>query len=181
MSAQTHATTKCYLSSILKKEFKEPIAAHIRTVHHLAQHTTFFLKYWLSHFNGLDFPAITKEHIYMAFVLLNKGPSQRLGPASLALQDLLWPFVEGYCSIFNFAHPHLRHDQQTSHYVGDSILTNLRVNVQEHFVRMYLRYINTRLGVKAAIRILKGLPDWKEQVKQYCAHLRRDLLNLSHA
>ncbi|KAI8820529.1 uncharacterized protein EV422DRAFT_596745 [Fimicolochytrium jonesii] len=49
----------------------------------------------------------------------------------------------------------MRNCQQTAAYTATSILTNLKVNVQEHFMQMFLRYVNERLGLKQVKRHLR--------------------------
>ncbi|KAJ3177236.1 hypothetical protein HDU85_005947 [Gaertneriomyces sp. JEL0708] len=172
-----HSSIKCSLLAILKDGYHGKIKDFIRTAGNLAQHTTFFLKYWLAHYDttcyNADFPSITNKHVWMAFQLLNKGPVMLRSEESWRIQEELWPFVDGYCAIFAFQHPHLRYDQQIAHYIGDSILTNIKVNVQEHFVQMYHRYINMRLALKQNAGIIKALPDGDEQIRVFYERVRR--------
>ncbi|KAI8819411.1 uncharacterized protein EV422DRAFT_621146 [Fimicolochytrium jonesii] len=50
-----------------------------------------------------------------------------------------------YCNAQGFAPIRMQNCQQTTAYTATSILTNLKVNIQEHFMQMFLRYVNERL------------------------------------
>jgi hypothetical protein len=45
-------------------------------------------------------------------------------------------------------HPKLRNEQQSINYLKASMFTNLKIDVQQHFMQMLLRYINLRLDVR---------------------------------
>ncbi|TPX51363.1 hypothetical protein SeLEV6574_g00338 [Synchytrium endobioticum] len=68
--------------------------------------------------------------------LLNKGSSWRPRAADkLALRQELEPVVKAYCRLTRFEPLHMDADQQPINYLATSIMTNLKVNVQEHFMQ----------------------------------------------
>ncbi|KAI8818635.1 uncharacterized protein EV422DRAFT_621805 [Fimicolochytrium jonesii] len=127
---QTHAGTKVSLHQVIHNQNqaqRERLTTFIGNVHVLARHTTFFLKYYLADHPLRDFPDITNKHISVMFELLN-NPGYNGNPVIA---------------------------QETAAYTAMSIFTNLKVNVQEHFMQMFLRYVNERLGLKQVERHLR--------------------------
>ncbi|TPX49605.1 hypothetical protein SeMB42_g02555 [Synchytrium endobioticum] len=59
-------------------------------------------------------------------------------------------------------------DQQPINYLATSIMTNLKVNVQEHFMQMLLKYINLRMDKKGN---MKRLPKWSGARNAFFARL----------
>ncbi|KAI8823094.1 uncharacterized protein EV422DRAFT_577406, partial [Fimicolochytrium jonesii] len=98
-----------------------------------------------------NFPDITDKHISVVFELL-KNPGYNGNPV---IAQELHPWVQDYCDVHGFAPIRMRKCQQTAAYTATSIFTNLKVNVQEHFMQMFLRYVNERLGLKQVERHLR--------------------------
>ncbi|KAI8819416.1 uncharacterized protein EV422DRAFT_621150 [Fimicolochytrium jonesii] len=150
---QTHASTKVSLHRIQNHNQvqRERLTTFIADVHVLARHTTFFIKYYLADHPLHDFPDITDKHISVIFELLN-NPGYNGNP--VIVQELR-PRVQEYCNVHGFAPIRMRNSQQTAAYTATSIFTNLKVNVQEHFMQMFLRYVNERLGLKQVVLHLR--------------------------
>lgn len=93
--------------------------------------------------------------------LLNKGdtwnPRTEL---KKALKAELLPYVESYCALSQFSLPFLKCEQQSINYIVSSVMTNIQVNVQEHFMKMLLRYIHLRMNVNQQ----RKAENWKEFV-----------------
>ncbi|KNC99339.1 uncharacterized protein SPPG_09290 [Spizellomyces punctatus DAOM BR117] len=71
-------------------------------------------------------------------------------------RDILVPHIDRYCNVVGFTRPNLKYDQQSINYLTTSVITNIKVNVQEHFVKMLVRFINYRLDVKNQQKRLLG-------------------------
>ncbi|KAI8822878.1 uncharacterized protein EV422DRAFT_565736 [Fimicolochytrium jonesii] len=152
---QTHASTKVSLHRIHNQNQnqvqRERLTTFIGNVHVLARHTTFFLKYYLADHPLHDFPDITDKHISVIFELLN-NPGYNGNPV---IAQELRPRVQDYCDVHGFAPIRMRNCQQTAAYTATCILTNLKVNVQEHFMQMFLRYVKERIGLEQVILHLR--------------------------
>ncbi|TPX45065.1 hypothetical protein SeMB42_g04122 [Synchytrium endobioticum] len=73
----------------------------------------------------------------------NEGRIIRLRPRTLispplALRQELEPVVKAYCRLTRFEPLHMDADHQPINYLATSIVTNLKVNVQEHFMQFSL-------------------------------------------
>ncbi|KND00292.1 uncharacterized protein SPPG_09210 [Spizellomyces punctatus DAOM BR117] len=122
---------------------------YIAIIHQLADHASHALKFYLLSSSAPVFPTVNQETIEAILYLLNKGESwQPKTGAKKALRESLLPYIQRYCNIVGFVHPNLQKEQQSVNYLTASMMTNLKVNVQEHFMMMLLRYINLRLDVK---------------------------------
>ncbi|KAI8826121.1 uncharacterized protein EV422DRAFT_617115 [Fimicolochytrium jonesii] len=162
---QTHASTKVSLHQIQNHNQvqRERLTTFIADVHVLARHTTFFIKYYLADHPLHDFPDITDKHISVMFELLN-NPGYNGNP--LIAQELR-PWVQDYCNVQGFVPIRMRNCQQIAAYTATSILTNLKVNVQEHFMQMFLRYVNKRLGLKQVVLHLRAGVNRAQQRRYY--------------
>ncbi|KAI8820126.1 uncharacterized protein EV422DRAFT_620523 [Fimicolochytrium jonesii] len=163
---QTHASTKASLHRIIHNQNqaqRERLTTFIGNVHVLARHTTFFLKYYLADHPLHDFPDITDKHISVIFELLN-NPGYNGNPV---IAQELRPRVQEYCNVHGFDLIRMRNCQQTAAYTATSIFTNLKVNLQEHFMQMFLRYVNERLGLKQVVLHLRRAGVSRAQRQQY--------------
>ncbi|KNC96371.1 hypothetical protein, variant [Spizellomyces punctatus DAOM BR117] len=145
--------------------YRQRLLDYIAIIHQLASHASHALKFYT-----LSAPSFTvnEETIEAILYLLNKGEAWHpRKEAKKAWRDCLLPYVQRYCQIVGFVHPNLRGEQQSVNYLTVSMMTNLKVNVQEHFMQMLLRYINLRLDVKGR----KGPPK-SEARKAFFARLR---------
>ncbi|KND03709.1 uncharacterized protein SPPG_08912 [Spizellomyces punctatus DAOM BR117] len=139
---------------------------YIAIIHQLADHASHALKFYI--LSAPTFPTVNEDTIEAILYLLNKGEAWHpRKEAKKAWRDCLLPYVQRYCQIVGFVHPNLRGEQQSVNYLTVSMMTNLKVNVQEHFMQMLLRYINLRLDVKGR----KGPPK-SEARKAFFARLR---------
>ncbi|KAI8819989.1 uncharacterized protein EV422DRAFT_94556 [Fimicolochytrium jonesii] len=102
------------------------------------------------------------------FELLN-NPGYNGNPV---IAQELRPWVQDYCDVHGFAPIRMRNCQQTAAYTAQSILTNLKVNVQEHFMQMLLRYINERIGLKQVALHLRRARVNRAQRRQYYQRVR---------
>ncbi|KNC98139.1 uncharacterized protein SPPG_06542 [Spizellomyces punctatus DAOM BR117] len=147
--------------------YRQRLLDYIAMIHQLADHASHTLKFYI-----LSAPSFTvnEETIEAILYLLNKGEAwQPKTDAKRALRECLLPYVRRYCHIVGFVHPNLQKEQQSVNYLTMSMMTNLKVNVQEHFMQMILRYINLRLDVKGR----KGqFPPKSEARKAFFARLR---------
>ncbi|KAI8823354.1 uncharacterized protein EV422DRAFT_611353 [Fimicolochytrium jonesii] len=170
---QTHASTKVSLHRIIhnqvQREQRERLTTFIGNVHILARHTSFFLKYYLADHPLHDFPDITDKHISVIFELLN-NPGYNGNPV---IAQELHPWVQDYCDVHGFAPIRMRYCQQTAAYTATSIFTNLKVNVQEHFMQMFLRYVNERLGLKQVVLHLRRAGVNRAQRQHYYQRVRQ--------
>ncbi|KND04747.1 uncharacterized protein SPPG_00452 [Spizellomyces punctatus DAOM BR117] len=126
--------------------YRQRLLDYIAIIHQLADHASHALKFYI-----LSAPTFTvnEETIEAILYLLNKGEAWHpRKEAKKAWRDCLLPYVQRYCQIVGFVHPNLRGEQQSVNYLTASMMANLKVNVQEHFMQMLLRYINLRLDVK---------------------------------
>jgi hypothetical protein len=145
--ARYHSCNKTSLDKVLLNSdlYRSRLMEYIRQVHALAEHGTHALKLYLLR-NPSPVP-ITEQHVEACLYLLNKGSEWKpRSAAKQALKAQLLPHIDFYCEVAGFQHVRLSHDQQTINYLTTSIVTNLTVNVQEHFIKMVLRYINLRMG-----------------------------------
>ena len=145
----SHSCNKTSLQKVLVEnvEYKERLIRYIRTIHNLSSHATFAFKLYI--LSKSTFPTVCKETFECLLYLLNKG--EKWKPRSTLKQSIkndLSSVVRDYCGIVGFVHPKLGGDQQSINYLTESMFTNLKVNVQEHFCKMLLRYINLRLDLK---------------------------------
>ncbi|KAI8821429.1 uncharacterized protein EV422DRAFT_619774 [Fimicolochytrium jonesii] len=171
---QTHACTKISLPQIHNQNHqnqvqRERLTTSIGNVHILARHTTFFLKYYLADHPLHDFPDITDKHISVMFELLN-NPGYNGNPV---IAQELRPWVQDHCDVHGFASIRMQNCQQTAAYTAQSILTNLKVNVQEHFMQMLLRYINERIGLKQVALHLWRARVNRAQRREYYQRVRQ--------
>ncbi|KNC97938.1 uncharacterized protein SPPG_06926 [Spizellomyces punctatus DAOM BR117] len=148
--------------------YRQRLLDYIAIIHQLADHASHALKFYL--LSAPTFPTVNEDTIEGILYLLNKGEAWHpRKEAKKAWRDSLLPYVQRYCQIVGFVHPNLRGEQQSINYLTASMMTNLKVNVQEHFMTMLLRYINLRLDVKGR----KGqFPPKSEVRKAFFARLR---------
>ena len=117
-----------------------------------------------------SFPTVDENTFEAILYLLNKGGAwQPRAEPKKALREQLLPYINRYCEIVGFVHPNLQSEQQSINYLKASTITNLKVNVQEHFMQMLLRYINLRMDVKGN---KARLPPKSEARKAFFARLR---------
>ncbi|KNC97948.1 uncharacterized protein SPPG_09423 [Spizellomyces punctatus DAOM BR117] len=127
--------------------YRQRLLDYIAIIHQLADHASHALKFYI--LSAPTFPTVNEDTIEAILYLLNKGEAWHpRKEAKKAWRDCLLPYVQRYCQIVGFVHPNLRGEQQSVNYLTASMMTNLKVNVQEHFMQMLLRYINLRLDVK---------------------------------
>ncbi|KND02088.1 uncharacterized protein SPPG_02589 [Spizellomyces punctatus DAOM BR117] len=134
--------------------YRQWLLDYIAIIHQLADHASHALKFYI-----LSAPTFTvnEETIEAILYLLNKGEAWHpRKEAKKAWRDCLLPYVQRYCHIISFVHPNLQKEQQSINYLTASMMTNLKVNVQEHFMQMLLWYINLRLDVKGQKQRLKS-------------------------
>jgi hypothetical protein len=147
MTPNYHSCNKTSLEKVLLNSdlYRSRLVEYIRQVHALAEHGTHALKLYLIRNRSLV--PISEKHVEACLYLLNKGNDWKPRSAEKrALKADLLPHIEFYCQVADFQHIRLSHDQQAINYLTTSIVTNLNVNVQEHFLKMLLRYINLRMG-----------------------------------
>ncbi|KAI8821100.1 uncharacterized protein EV422DRAFT_619992 [Fimicolochytrium jonesii] len=170
---QTHASTKVLLHRIIhnqvQREQRERLTTFVGNVHILARHTSFFLKYYLADHPLHDFPDITDKHISVIFELLN-NPGYNGNPV---IVQVLHPWVQDYCDVHGFAPIRMQYCHQTAAYTATSIFTNLKVNVQEHFMQIFLRYVNERLGLKQVVLHLRRAGVNRAQRRHYYQRVRQ--------
>ena len=82
-------------------------------------------------------PLITKEHIEAILYLLNKGEIwQPRSPTKIVIRSTLIPHVEQYRALLGLPLIGMDVDQQPINFLTTSIFTNLKVNIEQHFVQM---------------------------------------------
>ncbi|KND04638.1 uncharacterized protein SPPG_00355 [Spizellomyces punctatus DAOM BR117] len=146
--------------------YHQRLLDYIAIIHELADHASHALKFYI--LSAPSFPMVDQDTIEAILYLLNKGEAWHpRKEAKKAWRDCLLPYVQRYCQIVGFVHPNLRGEQQSVNYLTASMMTNLKVNIQEHFMTMLLRYINLRLDVRGR----KGPPK-SEARKAFFARLR---------
>ncbi|KAI8819505.1 uncharacterized protein EV422DRAFT_621215 [Fimicolochytrium jonesii] len=126
-------------------------------------------KYYLADHPLHDLPDITDKHISVIFELLN-NPGYNGNPV---IGQELRPRVQEYCDVHRFAPIRMRYCQQTAAYTAQSIFTNLKVNVQEHFMQIFLRYVNKRIGLKQVVLHLRRARANRAQRRQYYQRVRQ--------
>ncbi|KNC98695.1 uncharacterized protein SPPG_09365 [Spizellomyces punctatus DAOM BR117] len=148
--------------------YRQRLLDYIAIIHQLADHASHALKFYL--LSAPTFPTVNEDTIEAILYLLNKGEAWHpRKEAKKAWRDCLLPYVQRYCQIIGFVHPNLRGEQQSVNYLTASMMTNLKVNVQEHFMQMLLRYINLRLDMKGQ---KQQLPPKSNVRKDFFARLR---------
>ncbi|KNC96297.1 uncharacterized protein SPPG_09538 [Spizellomyces punctatus DAOM BR117] len=162
-----HTCNKTSFAKAFLPNYCQRLLDYITIIHQLADHASHALKFYI-----LSAPTFTvnEETIKVILYLLNKGEAWHpRKEAKKAWRDCLLPYVQWYCQVVGFVHPNLRGKQQSVNYLTASMMTNLTVNVQEHFMQMLLRYINLRLDVKGR----KGqLPPKSDARKAFFTRLR---------
>ncbi|KNC98892.1 uncharacterized protein SPPG_09322 [Spizellomyces punctatus DAOM BR117] len=150
--------TKAFLPN---ETYQQRLLDYIAIIHQLADHASHALKFYILY--APTFPTVNEDTIEAILYLLNKGEAWHpRKEAKKAWRDCLLPYVQRYCHIISFVHPNLQKEQQSINYLTASMMTNLKVNVQEHFMQMLLRYINLRLDVKGQKQRLPLKSDaWK--------------------
>lgn len=158
---------KAFLPNVV---YQERLFKYIQTIHILADHASHALKFYI--LSSKEFPSITEEDIEAILYLINKGNNWSPRTENMkAIRNKLLPYVTEYCRIVNFVHPYLKYEQQSINYLKVSMITNLKVNVQEHLVHMLMSYINLRLDVKKSLQDLPKKTKSTER-KEYQRHLR---------
>ncbi|KAI9089618.1 hypothetical protein DFS34DRAFT_639215 [Phlyctochytrium arcticum] len=137
--------------------YLQRLLSFIKTVHELASHTTQFLRFFYTqHLHDVSLEPPKAEDMYAIFQLLNKGNAYNpTAPEMVAIKNRYIDTIPIYSALANFHQPQMKDDQQPSHYVGKSIFTNLRVNIQQNYYKMLLRFLNRRLDVKERVQHLK--------------------------
>ncbi|KNC97199.1 uncharacterized protein SPPG_09480 [Spizellomyces punctatus DAOM BR117] len=149
-----HTCNKTSFAKAFLPNYRQRLLDYIAIIHQLADHASHALKFYI-----LSAPTFTvnEETIEAILYLLNKGEAWHpRKEAKKAWRDCLLPYVQRYCHIVSFVHPNLQKEQQSINYLTASMMTNLKVNVQEHFMQMLLRYINLQLDVKGQKQRLKS-------------------------
>ncbi|KNC96294.1 uncharacterized protein SPPG_08446 [Spizellomyces punctatus DAOM BR117] len=163
-----HTCNKTSFAKAFLPNYHQRLRDYIAIIHQLADHASHALKFYI--LSAPTFPTVNEDTIEAILYLLNKGEAwQPRMDAKKAIRGCLLPYVQWYCQIVGFFHPNLRGEQQSINYLTASMMTNLKVNVQEHFMMMLLRYINLRLDVKGR----KGqLPPKSDARKAFFTRLR---------
>ncbi|KNC98043.1 uncharacterized protein SPPG_09380 [Spizellomyces punctatus DAOM BR117] len=141
-----HTCNKTSFAKAFLPNYHQRLLDYITIIHQLTNHASHALKFYI-----LSAPTFTvnEETIEAILYLLNKGEAWHpRKEAKKAWRDCLLPYVQWYCQIIGFAHPNLQGEQQSVNYLTASMMMNLKVNVQEHFMQMLLQYINLWLDVK---------------------------------
>ncbi|KND02296.1 uncharacterized protein SPPG_02771 [Spizellomyces punctatus DAOM BR117] len=162
-----HTCNKTSFAKAFLPNYHQRLLDYIAIIHQLADHASHALKFYI--LSAPTFPTVNEDTIEAILYLLNKGEAwQPKTDAKKALRKCLLPYICQYCRI-GFVHPNLRGEQQSINYLTASMMTNLKVNVQEHFMQMLLRYINLRLDVKGQ---KQQLPPKSDVRKAFFARLR---------
>ena len=142
---------KTRLKTYLRTDFPESpvlidrLFAYIQKPHRLALYTTEFLKFWF--LAATDYPILTEEHGEGALYMINKGSAwSPKYESKRAVKAELDPFLQPYRAIRKIDFVNLEYDQQPVNYLAKGIFSNIKTNVQEHYMQMLLRFINLRLG-----------------------------------
>ena len=159
---------KTLLKNALRKDLRqedqiyiERLFSYIRKPHHLARHVTRCIKYWfLSYYlaHG-QYPNLTEEHVVTMLYLLNKD--SKYNPTTDIKRELrttFLPVVRRYRLLQRMELMNMEHDQQTINFLATSVFTNIKTNVQEHFMQMLLRFVNLRMGKFSALRYRPRIP-----------------------
>ncbi len=161
-----HTCRKTSFDKVVHQEYKDTITAYIKSIHLLGSHATFFIKYYMTweFHNNNKFPMIDSDCIEAVLYLLNKP--DRWNPKNIkkaAWKEILYPLVRDYCALMDFNPLTIEpYDQQPINYLTTALLTNLKVNVQEHFMKMLLKFINCRFE----IRQNRGKPSFTELLEK---------------
>lgn len=142
-----HACNKTsYTDGVLENPlYEERIKSLIRKCHDLGSHATHCLKRFV--IRSQPVPVLTLHHVEAILYLLNKGRDWNpQNPEKIAIRRLLLDHVEEYRQLLGLELIALPHDQQSINFLAKSIFTNIEVNIKEHYMQMFLRYINLRLG-----------------------------------
>jgi hypothetical protein len=120
------------------------------TASHLLFHATHFFKYYVLSTENYD--VIPSDKLLQTiFYLLNNDFRPRGLEERQIVADLR-PHLNAYLEVMsNYTQPRISYAQQIILYLKSTLKTNLSVNVRMHFTKMYLRYINKRLEVKATM------------------------------
>ncbi|KAI8585840.1 hypothetical protein BDZ88DRAFT_455536 [Geranomyces variabilis] len=125
---------------------------HFLTVsHRLAQHGSWFLKYWLMQLPtaAIAFPILEVEHIGVALTMLNDPGYAPKAQKLVAIRASMMAHMTQYQGLMAYVHPHARSSgiQNSINFIAQSMLANVAVNIKMHFADNIWRYINLRLHV----------------------------------
>ncbi|KAJ3389769.1 hypothetical protein HDU92_000893 [Lobulomyces angularis] len=117
------------------------------------------------------FPVITEEHVEAVLYLLNKGTAWRpQSKEKLRLKELLLPCVVQYCEITEFQYPILQKEQQSINYLKASMITNIKINVQEHYMKI-LKFVKS-------ILLLDEIPESLDDLNELESELLEEIWSL---
>ena len=72
-----------------------------------------------------------------------------------------------FCRCQGYTHPQMTYMGDSFMYMAAALYSNVRTNVQEHFIQMFLRYLTFRFNLKEAKRTLEI-----EDYNTYNVHFR---------
>lgn len=130
------------------------LQTYIQQCHNLSFHATHVLKLYAIQHDAFE-TNFTKKIIVQTLHLLNDDYRPR-NTQDIETANMMREAVQSYRQhVSNCTPIGMKYVQQTIHYLGAGIYTNMVVNVQSHFTKMLLKYINKRLDVRSRISQLK--------------------------
>ncbi len=173
MADPHHSTNKASFVKLFRGDDvqRERIVQYVEKCHWLVYHATHVLKLHM-----LSDPDLTRglrtDLIEHTLYLLN-GPYNTKSVTKRASLDEIRPTVKLYEKhVTGYTPIALDSAQQTIHYLTAMLNANITVNIQSHFCRKILGFINRRLDVKGAKKSLKLLPDSNAPLRDYNSRLR---------
>lgn len=155
---------------------------YITQCHYLSFHASHVLKLHALRQEAYDV-AFTKKLVEQTLYLLNDDFRPR-NVQDATTTDQMKDVVQAYREHVPSCVPiGMRNVQQTIHYLATSLYTNMTVNVQCHFTKMLLKYINLRLDTRGQMSRLKAeIPaNGREPLLSFYLRLRtlRDIFTLA--
>jgi len=159
-----------------KEEYLLNLKNYCSEMHHLAYLASHIFKLYI--LGNPNIAPIGPETYEAILHLLNKGDNWN--PRSNVMKtwkSRLSLATEFYCLAEAYQHPQLMYMQCAFQHLSTSLFTNLKVNVQEHFVQMLLRYCNFRFRLKDKKKVVS-----REEFKRFnsrLAQFKSMILNLT--
>ena len=141
----TYKTVKIPLKTIFKRqELLGTLNAHITELNDLVIHTYQFIRLYLLHCfeNQIPFPDIDESWVRYCLTILGEKTGFGMHARNTSVLSLLTSFYEKeYQPLFNHQKHDIRNKSQLITHIATQIYTSIVVNVQEHFVKHFKRFV----------------------------------------
>lgn len=163
-----HSINKTSLKSIVTDDrYLEAFNKLAIDVSRLRRHALYFFKFCFLDIRDLEVSQVLIESI---LYLCNNGRDWNPKDVKkLALKDRLLSLFDRYCTVAKYTPTLIKNVQQIINYLKITIITNMKVNIKQHFFKKLMQYVNLRLDVKSLKKrkqkdALKMISDFKESL-----------------